>query len=122
MENFKSFLLISSIILFVFVFYKWLKRYLRRNDINIPFTYLFPFENEYFKGESSIKFDLPMEAMVRAEIVRESGEVVSVIFDERFKIGIHRKEMNLSDVANGTYNLRLSLPDQTITRFIIVAN
>lgn len=121
MENLKNFLLISSIILFAIVFYKWLMRYLRRNDINIPFTYLFPFENESFGSISSIKFDLPIESIVRAEIVTEAGELVAVVFEERFKIGIHSKEMNLTEVANGKYNLRLCLPDQTITRFIVIA-
>lgn len=122
MENLKHFLLISSIVLFVFAFYKWLKRYLRKNDITIPFTYLYPFESERFDGSGSIKFDLPIDAMVRAEIIKENGDLVTVVFEERFKTGIHSKEINLSMVASGNYNLRLCLPDQTITRFIIVSH
>ncbi|NEN24426.1 hypothetical protein G3O08_13020 [Cryomorpha ignava] len=122
MVNIKYFLLVSSIVLFLFVFYRWLTRYLRKNDINIPFAYLFPFENEKLKGIETLKFDLPLEALVRAEVVRENGELVTVIFEEQFKTGIHTKEINLSSVANGTYNLRFCVPDQTITRFIVIAN
>lgn len=122
MVNFKYFLLISSVILFAFAFYRWLTRYLRKNDINIPFTYLFPFENKQFNGIEIIKFDLPIDAIVRAEIVRENGELVTVIFEERFRTGMHNKEINVSKVANGAYNLRICLADQIITRFIVVSN
>lgn len=122
MVNIKYFLLISAIVLFVFAFYRWLTRYLRRNDINIPFAYLFPFEQQKLTGTKKIKFDLPTESLVRAELVRENGELVTVIFEEKFKIGIHDREFNVSKVANGSYNLRLCLPDQIITQFVIISN
>ena len=112
MVNIKYFLLISSIILFVFVFHRWLKRYLRRNDINIPFTYLFPFENKQLNGTELIKFDLPYDASIRAEVVTETGELVTVIFDEKFKQGIHSKALCLADVADDVFRLDRIALDQ----------
>lgn len=122
MINIKSFLLVSAIVLFVFVFYRWLTRYLRRNDITVPFTYLFPFDKEFFSGIDFIKLDLPFDAHVRAEVISQKGELMMVAFEDDLKKGIVEKQIDFSKVESGKYNLRIVFPDQTITRFIEVQN
>lgn len=119
MVNVKYFLFFSAIILFVLVFYRWLMRYLRRNDINIKFAFLFPFDKPYFSHRDNIKIDVAITGMVRAEIIStSSGEVVSVLFEELLDPGIQTKEIDFSPVADGDYIFKIIFPDQTITRFI----
>lgn len=120
MVNLKYFLLISAVILFVYVFYKWLTRYLRRNDINIKFTYLFPFEGSYICRKGNVKIDIAVDGFVRAEVVRENGELVMIAFEEQLKSGICNKEIDFTPVASGSYIFRIVLADQTITRYIRV--
>ena len=122
MINIKYFLLISAIVLFIYVFYKWLMRYLRKDDINIPFTYLFPFEKDFFSGMDLIKLDLPVDAHVRAEILSQTGDLVLLAFEDDLKKGIVEKQIDFSKVESGKYNLRIVFPDQTITRFIEVTD
>lgn len=120
MVNLKYFLLISAVILFVFVFYKWLTRYLRRNDINIKFTYLFPFDGSYICQKGNVKMDIAVDALVRAEVIRDNGELVMIAFEEQLNCGIHNKEIDFTPIASGSYIFRIVLPDQTITRYIRV--
>ncbi len=123
MVNLKYFLLISAIVLFIVAFYRWLMRHLRRNDINIPFAFLFPFNNKgVFRGVETIKLDLPIDAKVRTEIIKVNGELATLAFEKNFKKGIHICEIDVSGLEIGTYTLRVVMPDQTITRFIEVIN
>lgn len=118
MDNLKYVLLISAVLLFVFVFYKWLTRYLRRNDINVKFTYLFPFDESYICRKGKVKMDIAVDGFVRGEVVRENGELVMIAFEEQLKSGIHDKEIDFTPVASGSYIFRIVLADQTITRYI----
>jgi|SRR5690554_5080733 len=118
MENLKYALLISGGILFALVFYKWLTKYLRRNDINIKFTYLFPFEEPYICRKGNVKMDIAIDGSVRAEVLNENGELVMVAFEEPLKSGIHEKEIDFTTIASGSYVFRIVFPDQTITRYI----
>ena len=120
MVNVKYFLLISAMLLFVFVFYKWLTKHLRRNDINIKFTYLFPFEGAYISRKGNVKMDIATDGNVRAEVVRENGELVMIAFEEHLKSGICTREIDFTSVDNGSYIFRIVLLDQTITRYIQV--
>jgi|SRR5690554_1115376 len=120
MVNLKYFLLISAVLLFAFVFYRWLTKYLRRNDINIKFAYLFPFDGAYICRKGNLKLDIAVDGIVRAEVVRENGELVMVAFEEQLKTGIYDREIDFTPVASGDYIFRIVLSDQTITRYIRV--
>lgn len=118
MVNFKYFLFFSAIILFVVIFYQWLTKYLRRNDITVKFAYLFPFEEPFFSHKGRIKIDVAIDGMVRAEIISTSGETLMVAFEEWLTSGIQVREIDFSTLNTGNYVLKIVFPDQTITRYI----
>ena len=64
--------------------------------------------------------DIATDGIVRAEVVRENGELVMIAFEELFKSGICTKEIDFTPIASGSYVFRIVLPDQTITRYILV--
>ena len=118
METLQRFLLVSAVILFVIVFYKWLKKYLRRKDISDPFPYVFPFEEEYLSKQETLKFDMPYESHVKAEVYSESGEWMFTAFDQQIGKGIHQKALDLSSLPKGSFELKITFPNQTIRRTI----
>lgn len=121
MDELRIILLISSIVLFIIVFYRWLLRYLHKNEINVKFSYLFPFEKDVFIGKEKLKIDLPEANQVRAEIIETAnGELILLAFEGRLKKGICEMDIDFEKVQNGEYNLKIILPDQIITRYIRV--
>ncbi len=122
METLQRFLLVSAIVLFVIVFYKWLMKYLRRKDINDPFPYVFPFEREVLSGEELLKFDMPYASQVKAEVYSESEERLLTAFDQEIKQGIHIMAFDVSSLPSGNYELKVSFPNQTVRRPIKVSN
>lgn len=123
MENITLFLLISAIVLFIIVFYRWLLRYLRKDEIPLTFSYLFPFENKDFSGVENIKIEMKESYPVRVELLNAvGGDLVLLAFDERIGIGEHELELDFSQVKDGLYHLRIVLPDQAITRYVSVKN
>ena len=119
METLQRFLLVSAIVLFVVVFYKWLTKYLRRKDINDPFPYLFHFDKEFLSGKEALKFDMPYASAVRAEVYTESGDRLFPAFDEK---GVHSMALDVSSLPTGSYELKVSFPNQTVRRPIKVSN
>ena len=64
--------------------------------------------------------DIAVDALVRAEVIRDNGELVMIAFEEQLNCGIHNKEIDFTPIASGSYIFRIVLPDQTITRYIRV--
>lgn len=122
METLQRFLLVSAVVLFLFVFYQWLMRYLQRKEINDPFPYLFPFEKEFFEGQEILKFDMPYDSEVRAEVFAQSGERLFIAFDLEIKKGIHPMPIDFSSLPEGEYELKVSFPNQTLRRPIKVVH
>ncbi len=123
MKELKIILLISAVVLFIIVFYRWLLRYLHKDEINVKFSYLFPFEKKVFRGSERFKIDLPETSEVRAEILETSGgELLHLVFEGRLKQGIADMNIDFGKVKNGEYHLKIVLADQTITRFIRIEN
>lgn len=126
MEHFRIFLLISVVVLFIFVFYRWLKRYLHRNEITVPFAHLFPFEKPVFSGIEIIKMDMSEPHAVRVEVLDSSDSSDSkypyIAFDGRLRSGIVEINIDLTSLKSGSYTLRIILPDQNITRYIQIEN
>jgi len=122
METFQRFLLVSAIVLFIIVFYKWLMKYLRRKDISDPFPYLFPFEKQVLSGQEILKFDMPYDAQVKAEVLDNNEKRLFMAFDQEIKKGVHQMAFDVSSLPSGTYELKVSFPNQTVRRPIKISN
>jgi len=118
METLQRVLLVSAIVLFIIVFYQWLKKYLRRKDINDPFPYVFPLENEFLSQHEVLKFDMPYPSQVKAEVLSENGDRLFTAFDQKIEKGIHQMALDFSSLPSGSYELKISFPNQTIRRTI----
>jgi len=116
METLERFLLVSAIILFVLIFYRWLLRFLRRKEISDPFPYIYPFQNQPLSGKEVLKFDMPYDAMVKAEVFSEGGEFLFVSFDQEIKRGVHQMAFDVSSLPNGKYELVITFPNQSVRR------
>jgi hypothetical protein len=120
-ETLQRFLLISAIVLFLFVFWKWLKKFLRRKDIVEPFPYLFPFKGESLSGNEILKFDMPYGAEVKAEVFDLKGVRLFTAFDQRIERGVHQMAFDLSSLPTGQYELKVTFPNQKVTRLFKVS-
>lgn len=123
MEELKIFLLLSATVLFIFVFYRWLLRYLQRKEITVPFCYLFPFENHTFSGREKIKLDMCNSHTVIIEIFEpDHRDEKYIAFQGRLAAGVCEVDIDLTSLRSGNYYLKIVLPDQSITRFIEISN
>lgn len=122
METLERFLLVSAIVLFVFIFYRWLLRFLRRKELSDPFPYLFPFDKNALSGKEVLKFDMPYKAEVKAEVFSDEGELLFVAFDQEIAKGIHQMGFDVSSLPKGSYELKVTFPNQVIRRAIKVVD
>src|SRR6056297_1010971 len=116
MESLGRYLLVSAIILFIFVFYKWLLKFLRRNDISGNFPYLHPFSSSPLSGREVMVFEVPAKTRVAAKILAQNGDVIAACFDEEFQSGKHQKQIDTTGVKSGSYNLQVTFSNQVTTR------
>ena len=113
MTNIERTLLITAIILFIIVFYKWLMRFLHRKEIQGTFPYVFPFESKTLSGVEVLKIDLPAHSVVAPEISNQDGEVVLKLNERELSAGIHSIDMDLSNLQKGIYELKIRFSNQT---------
>lgn len=116
MSKLEQYLLLSLFLVFLLVFYRWLKRYLQRNEIQEAFPYVFPFEGDDTDIKRVIRIELPQKSPVRIELRSLVGHVVLHIFDGELSQGTHRHGMDLSSVEPGQYELRITFSNQVTTR------
>jgi len=116
MSTIEKYILTTLVVIFVVVFVRWLKRYLRRNEIHESFPYLFPFEKNPVDAHQIIRIDLPHNARVKGEILLPNGDVKLVVFEEVLEKGIQTKGMHTDSLSDGMYELRLTFPNQVTTR------
>ena len=116
MSTIEKYILTTLVVIFVVVFVRWLKRYLRRNEIHESFPYLFPFEKNPVDAHQIIRIDLPNRARVKGEILLPNGDVKLVVFEEVLEKGIQTKGMHTDSLSDGMYELRLTFPNQVTTR------
>ena len=121
METLERFLLVSAIVLFVFVFYRWLLKFLRRKEISDPYPYLFPFSGQPLSGKETLKFDMPYKALVKAEVFSEEGSFLFKSFDQEIEKGIHQMAFDVSSLPSGAYELKVTFPNQVIRRPFVVS-
>lgn len=112
MSTIERFLLVSAIILFVIVFYRWLMRFLRRKDIQGSFPYVFPFEGK-LTGKSVLKVDLPNRTNVAPEILSDDGVLIEKFPENEYPMGIHSIELDVSAIETGVYELKIRFSNQT---------
>jgi hypothetical protein len=122
MSTLERFLLVSAIVLFIIVFYKWLLRHLRRNSIEQDFPYVHPFDGDTFSGTVPLKIEMPYPANVKVALIANHAEVVEVFFDRELEKGVHDNELDTTKAPNDTYELRITLANQVITRPFVVRN
>lgn len=118
MESISNYVLISSIVLFLLVFYRWLLRYLRRNDLTQPFPYVFPFRRKLFTKSELLRFELPESGRVSVELLNSDGLVIAELLNAEFPKGLHETEIDFSGQKVGDYHIRVNLPRQITTRLI----
>ncbi len=118
MESITRYLLVSSIVLFGFVFYRWLLRYLRRNELQATFPYVFPFARQLFTKPESLRFELTLAGNVVVKLSGEDGRILAVLLERNFAVGTHDVELDFSNLAAGAYELKIEFPNQTTTRHI----
>jgi hypothetical protein len=112
MSTIERFLLVSAVVLFVIVFYRWLMRFLRRKDLQGSFPYVFPFEGA-LSGRAFLKVDLPNRTMVSPEILSEEGSVIVKFPDKELSAGLHSIELDLANIDPGVYELKIRFSNQT---------
>ncbi len=122
MESLERYLLVSAIVLFIFVFYRWLLKFLRRKDLTGNYPYLHPFAKSILSGREVLVFELPNSTRVSAQIRALNGDVVVACFDEEFKSGKHQKQIDTSKAKSGTYELKITFSNQVTTRRIEIEN
>ena len=113
MSTIERFLLVSAIVLFVFVFYRWLMRFLHRNELQGSFPYVFPFGEKTLAGKQELKVDLPRKSIVNASIVDASGKDVLEICNSEYNPGVHSIAFNCEGIAPGAYEVKIRFSNQT---------
>lgn len=116
MSTIEKYILTTLVVIFVVVFARWLKRYLRRHEIQESFPYLYPFEKNPVDMHQEIRIDLPNRARVKGEILLPNGDVKQVVFEEVLEKGIQTKGIHTDSLSDGMYELRLTFPNQVTTR------
>ncbi len=116
MSQLERYILIGLATIFVVVFLRWLKRFLRRNEIHESFPYLHPFANSVLTETELLTFDLPSTNNVKAEVFSESGVMVLLLFEESLKAGNHQKAIGLGALQKGDYTLKITFSNQITSR------
>jgi len=112
MSTIERFLLVSAIILFIIVFYRWLTRFLRRKDIQGSYPYVFPFDGA-LGSETVLKVDLPTRTNVAFEILTDEGSLIKKYPEKEYPPGVHAIDMDCSDIEKGSYELKIHFSNQT---------
>ena len=114
METLERFLLVSAIVIFIYVFYRWLLRYLRRKEIQGSFPYVYPFDDDY----SKLKFELKAKGLVTVELYSEDGKsLIKSLYSEELPIATHEIPLDLN-TQSGKYELRITFPNQVTKRVV----
>ena len=123
MSTLETYLLLSLFFVFLLVFFRWLKRYLRRNEIQEAFPYVQPFEYEdslsgkkVLRKQDFVRMELPYKSHVRVEVLMDSKTVVLEVFAEDLKEGEHEILLDCSSLDSGSYILRITFDNQVTTR------
>ncbi len=120
MREIERYILIGLVTIFVVVFLRWLKRFLRRNEIQESFPYVHPFGKGTLTGIEVLAFELPARDNVKTEIFSDNGLMVLFLFEESLKEGSYQKGIDLSELPKGSYTLKITFSNQITSRQINV--
>lgn len=120
MSQLEKYILVTLFVVFAVVFARWLKRFLRRNEIQEKFPYVFPFDSVVVEDNQLIRIELPQAQRVKGELVLPNGDVVDILFDEPLQAGIQTKNMRTAHLESGMYELRITFTNQVTNRKIEV--
>ncbi len=115
METLERFLLVSAIVIFIYVFYRWLLKYMQRKEIQGSFPYVFPFEGDHTK----LKFELKSKGHVKIELYSGDGSaLVKPLYDQDLSEGTYEIPLELKNIPSATYELRITFPNQVTKRVV----
>ena len=91
------------------------------DDPENPF-YLCLYQNfpNPIKGKSTFKFGLPKPSVVKLQIYNLKGQLVATLIDEEKPKGYHTIEWNTGILKSGIYFYKLSTPDNTFIKKMIL--
>lgn len=122
METFRNFLLVSVVLIFILVFYRWILRMLKnRLMLKRKYPYVFPFESNELRAAVSVRVDMPYHGDVVVEIHGEEAFGIRTVYTGALQKGIAEFEFNVKDIPTGDYTLILRFPDETVRRFVRIA-
>jgi hypothetical protein len=67
-----------------------------------------------------LNFGLATETRVRISVINLVGEEVILLTEGRLSAGEHRFNLNLENLANGVYMIRMQANDKTTTQRLVV--
>lgn len=121
MEFLRNFLLLSAVLIFVFIFYRWLLRFLGKDRIPTKaFAYMYPFREKQLAGVEHIRFDMPIRHELILELSHPNGDVVAILFKGVLEKGTSEIPVDFTPFDPGHYELIARLPSQTIRRPVVV--
>ena len=118
MSQAERYILIGLVAIFIVVFLRWLKHYLRRNEILESFPYVYPFGKSTLNGKEILIFELPSSDTVKAEVLSSDGGVVLFLFESKLRPGKHEQVIDLSSLPYGNYQVKITFSNQVTTRSI----
>ncbi len=121
MTGLEKYLLVSLSLVFVFVFLRWLKRYLRRNEIQESFPYVYPFGKNALSGVEALRVELPQKTQVHVQVLSASGQLVRELPSAEFAQGEHSLPLDCRGLEPGAYELCIRFNNQMTTRSFVVA-
>lgn len=121
METLRNFLLISAILVFIFVFYRWILRMMRNRElVRKPYPYVHPFPSRDLCRRVVVSVEMPTSAALRVEMRHVADGPTAVIFESSLDQGEVNVDLNLEKVPPGEYTLVLIFPDLVVRRFVRV--
>ncbi len=121
MEDIRNFLLISVVVIFILVFYRWILRMMRNREIvNRPFPYVYPFSSQNVTGHLDVKVDMPYRGEVRVEMRCTSDGVVHVVYQNTLDKGEAGFVLKFNGLSEGEYTMVMIFPDEVVRRFVHV--
>jgi hypothetical protein len=79
-----------------------------------------PYGRMPFNASTRIVYELPANTRVRLELFNMRGQCVRVLVDELKTAGMHSINFDTENLASGTYVYRLSTPQATLSRKLVL--
>ena len=120
----RNVLLVSAIVLFIVVFYRWLLRYFRRNQLVDTYVYVHPFPRGNISGKLKIRIEIPEERLIACYVFPATpSEADRVkVYEAQLEAGDHEFEFDTVPHGDGDYIFEIESRNQSIRRRVRIAN